>query len=88
MSIPSSRPEALVAPNGHGQESDVAIAAVRAQKIRNSGKGTRRPAPAEDENRRQEGRFGRAQTAATGSTDCKAIVANRMLPLRLELPGE
>jgi hypothetical protein len=48
----------------------------------------RRRAPTESENRRQSGRFGRAQTAATGSTDCKAIVANRMLPFRPELQGE
>ena len=43
--------------------------------------------PAATTDRRQAGRTRHAQAAATGSTDCKAIVANRMLPLRLEPRG-
>jgi len=33
----------------------------------------------------QKGRLGRAREAATGSTDCKAIDANRMLPFKLAI---
>jgi hypothetical protein len=42
-------------------------------------------APARGEFRRQAVRSGRAQKAATGSTNCIVIVANRMLPLKPEL---
>jgi hypothetical protein len=64
---------------GHGQKSGVAsMAAV--PKIRSAEKQAAPRAGRKAESRRQNGRSGRARGGATGSTNSKAIVANRMLP--------
>ena len=61
--------------------------AARAQKSGSAGKKKAAPSVIRGQNRRQEKRIGRARTAATGSTDCKAIVANRNAAAQ-ELPKE
>jgi len=77
---------APVTARGHGQKSGVASMAACAQnpEVR---KNKRRRAPIESGNRRQNGCSGRTRGGATGSTNSKAIVANRMLPFVRDLPA-
>ena len=72
---------------GHGQKSGIASMAACAQKSGSAEKQAAPRAGRKAETAVRTDAQGAREGAATGSTNSKAIVANRMLPFMRRLPG-